>query len=337
MRRSLVDTIARPFQARSPVDGHHRGVATDEPLFDEAVLGRLRRLALVSGRARTEGIAGEHRSRRRGTSPEFADFKSYSQGDDYRRIDWNTFGRLDELFVRVSEVTTELSLHILLDASASMDWSGEAGAPSKFTYARRLAGALGYIGLWHGDRLTIAPFADELAAPFGPVQGRAQIMPMLRHLEATPPLGGTALAGSIERYVTARRRPGLMIIVSDLLAGDPDELRAILRSLRTRRWEVTIVHVLGEAEVTPAVTRRYLAGVDANRAPVELVETESAARLRLTPTDEVLDRYEAAINGWLEQIEEICQAERTKYARLLTCWDMESVVLGVLHRRGVVA
>lgn len=333
MRRSLASTIARPFAARS---GAVKATET-EPLFDEALLGRLRRLALVAGRARTEGIAGEHRSRRRGASPEFADFKSYSQGDDFRRIDWNTYGRLDELFIRVSEITTELSLHIMLDASESMAWSGDFGAPSKFTYARRLAGALGYVALWHGDRLSINPFADELAPPFGPVQGRAQIMPMLHRLTATPPLGGTALAGSIERYVTARRRPGIMIIVSDLLAGDADELRAVLRSLRTRRWEVTILHVLSDAEVSPDLTRGYLAGPDAERAPIELVEAETGHRLRLTASDEVLERYAAAVGDWLERIEATCAEEHTGYARMLTSWDMDSVVLGVLHRHGVVA
>lgn len=333
MRRSLASTITRPFRIRTEVARPESAA----PLFDEALLGRLRRLALVSGRARTDGIAGEHRSRRRGTSPEFADFKSYSQGDDYRRIDWNTYGRLDELFVRVSEVTTELSLHILLDASESMAWSGDFGAPSKFTAARRVVGALGYVALWHGDRLSISSFTETLAAPFGPVQGRSQIMPMLHHLSATPPLGGTAFATSVEQYVTARRRPGLMLIASDLLTADLQELRSVLRSLRTRRWEVTLLHVLSDAEITPALTHEYLTGMDGDRAPVELVEAESGHRLRLTPTAEVLDRYGAAITSWLDEVETICGEERTKYVRLLTSWDMESVVLGVLHRHGVVA
>ncbi len=326
-------TIARPFQSL----GGAPPPAAAEPLFDEALLGRLRRLALVSGRARTEGIAGEHRSRRRGTSPEFADFKSYSQGDDYRRIDWNTYGRLDELFVRVSEVTTELSLHVLLDASESMAWSGDFGAPSKFTQARRVVGALGYVALWHGDRLSMTSFAETLAAPFGPVQGRSQIMPLLHHLTAIPPLGGTALAACIEQYVTARRRPGLLFIVSDLLTADTAELRTVLRSLQTRRWEVTVIHILSDAEITPDLTQRYLADEDAGRTPVELIEAETGHRLRLTPTPEVLDRYATAVTGWLDEVESTCAEERTKYVRLLTAWEMESVVLGVLHRQGVVA
>src|SRR4051812_9040886 len=98
------------------------GVYEDETIFSEELLNRLRRLTLISRKSIAEGLAGEHRSRRRGSSPEFADFKSYSQGDDFRRIDWNIYGRLDEVFVRLSEVTTELTVHVLLDASNSMDW-----------------------------------------------------------------------------------------------------------------------------------------------------------------------------------------------------------------------
>src|SRR5215204_7759600 len=129
-----------------------------EEIFTEELLARLRRLVLISRKSIAEGLAGEHRSRRRGSSPEFADFKSYSQGDDFRRIDWNTYARLDSLFVRLSEVTTELSVHFLLDSSASMDWRGNNDRPTKFTAARCLTGALAYIALWGFDRVSIVPF-----------------------------------------------------------------------------------------------------------------------------------------------------------------------------------
>jgi uncharacterized protein (DUF58 family) len=132
----------RPFAKRSPVSINGLEPATGDLLLDERTLARLRRLSLVAGRARTEGLAGEHRSRRRGASPEFADFKRYSQGDDFRRIDWNTYARLDSLFVRLSEVTTELSVHFLLDSSASMDWRGNNDRPTKYAAARCLTGAL---------------------------------------------------------------------------------------------------------------------------------------------------------------------------------------------------
>src|ERR671914_1426836 len=116
----------RPFAKNATASIDELEPATGELLLDERTLARLRRLSLVAGRARTEGLAGEHRSRRRGASPEFADFKRYAQGDDFRRIDWNTYARLDGLFVRLSEVTTELSVHLVVDASNSMDWRGGA-------------------------------------------------------------------------------------------------------------------------------------------------------------------------------------------------------------------
>src|SRR3954471_18584380 len=118
-------------------------IAKQEPdttLFSEELLALTRRLSLSPRTFAPEGLAGEHRSRKRGSSPEFADFKSYSQGDDFRRIDWNIYGRLGTLFVRLSEITTELTVHVLLDASNSMDWRSEESFPTKFTYARRFSG-----------------------------------------------------------------------------------------------------------------------------------------------------------------------------------------------------
>ena len=288
----------------------------------------------------SEGLAGEHRSRRRGSSPEFADFKSYSQGDDFRRIDWNSYARLDGLFVRLSEVTTELSIHVLLDASNSMDWRSRPALPTKFTYGRRVAGAFGYIGLWHFDRLSVAPFGAELAPPFGPVQGRANVLPMLRFLERLPTLGRTDVAAAIERYIRARRRPGILILISDLLSGDMTALRAALRFGCERGWHIVVVQTLDDAEVTPALAAHYLMGnaaVTGRRPPAELVEVESGERLRLSPTDGVLDRYGAAISTWLQEIETACADEQAEYIRLLTSCPIDTMVLRLLYERGMVA
>lgn len=328
-----------PRRRWAPRAASQRPATAEPPLFDEALLTRLRRLSLLAGRARAEGLAGEHRSRRRGASPEFADFKSYSQGDDFRRIDWNTYARLDGLFVRLSEVTTELSVHVLLDASDSMDWRGDPALPTKLTYARRVAGALSYVALWHFDRVTITPFGDRLAAPFGPAQGRAQVVPMLRYLDRLAPLGGTALVATLDRYVRERRRPGFLILVSDLLSGDPAELREALRAVRARGWQTTVIHVLDEAEVTPAIAARYLAGdgADGARPPAELVEVESGDRLRLSPTDGVLARYGALVDTWLADTEAACREEDATYVRLLTGWGFDDVVIGLLHDQRVVA
>ncbi len=330
MRRIRPDwaRLARPFAGIEKA-----GLAGgDEPIFDEELLARLRRLVLSSRRTIAEGLAGEHRSLRRGSSPEFADFKNYTHGDDFRRIDWNSYARLDHLFVRLSEVTTEFHVHILLDASNSMDWRSSPEIPSKFTYARRAAGALGYVALWHHDRFTVTPFGGTLAPSFGPVQGRANAVPLLRYLENLRPLGATDLQDVLDRYVHSKRRSGVLILISDMLSGEPSSITPALRELRGRGWNVTVVHVVDEAELAPSL----LPGGGDRPRPAELIEVESGERLRLTPTASVLSRYRDAVGAWLEDVEAVCKDEQIDYLRLQTDWPFDSLVLRLLHDRGVI-
>jgi uncharacterized protein (DUF58 family) len=310
-----------------------RDEGREEAIFNEELLARLRRLVLISRKSIAEGLAGEHRSRRRGSSPEFADFKSYSQGDDFRRIDWNIYGRLDEVFVRLSEVTTELSVHVLLDASNSMDWRSDDRLPTKFTYARRFAGSICYISLWHFDRVVISPFGADFGQVFGPAQGHAHVQPMLRYLTQLQPLGATDLVATLDRYVRARRRPGILVLVSDLLSGEPDELREALRNLRARGWQAIVAHIVDSAELAPV----EIAADETTGRPseAELVEVELGDRLRLIPTQQVLSRYESAIQQWLADIEQACEEQDADYFRLETSWPFESIVLRLLHRHGV--
>lgn len=307
----------------------------DGPLFDEQLLAAFRRLVILSRQSIAEGLAGEHRSKRRGSSPEFADFKIYSQGDDFRRIDWNLYARLDEVFVRLSEITTELTVHVLIDASNSMNWRGHSGLPSKFRYGRQLAGALCYVSLWHFDRVVIAPFGQHLGQPFGPSQGRAHTVPMLRYLTELAPMGETDLPSAVEQYVRARRRPGLMLLISDLLSGEPEQLAERLRDLRARGWQTIVAHIVDEAELTPSrVTAGDFAG---STRPAELIDLESGQRLRIIPNEDVLARYEAAVSDWLLRIEAACIAEKADYVRLHTDWPFQSVILQLLYRRGLIA
>jgi uncharacterized protein (DUF58 family) len=306
----------------------------DRVVFDEELLARLRRLTLLSNRAITQGLAGEHRSQRRGQSPEFADFKSYSQGDDFRRIDWNIYSRLGDLFVRLSEVTTELTIHVLLDASGSMDWSGDPARVTKFTYARRVAGSLGYVGLWHFDRVSITPFSSQLGQAFGPSHGRSNITPMLKYLTDLEASGPTSVAESIERYARARKRAGIMVVISDLLSGEPDDMRTALQLLRSRGWQTTIVQIVDPAESDPADI--FPTGPGGTALTIELIDLENAARLHVTPNQAALAEYDRAYRAWQSAIETVCETEQIPLIALQTDWDFESVVLGVLAQRGVV-
>lgn len=332
---SFVTAVRDRFASRTtPAPGPRPPDLHDQVVFDEELLERLRRLTLLSNRAISQGLAGEHRSQRRGSSPEFADFKSYSQGDDFRRIDWNIYSRLGELFVRLSEVTTELTVHMLLDASGSMQWSGNPERMTKFTYARRVAGALGYVGLWHFDRVTITPFATQLGQPFGPSHGRSNITPMLRYLTDLPAQGETSVAESIERYARARKRPGILLIVSDLLSGEPDEMRTALQLLRSRGWQTTVVQIADPAERDPAGS--FPTGPAGQALTVELIDLEDAGRLRVTPNRAALEEYDRAYRAWQAQIDTVCESEQIPLVTLQTDWPFETLVLGLLSQRGMV-
>jgi len=331
---SLMSSIRERFAGSALLPVPSTTPASERVVFDEELLARLRRLTLLSNKSVSQGLAGEHRSQRRGSSPEFADFKSYSQGDDFRRIDWNIYSRLGELFVRLSEVTTELTVHILLDASGSMDWSGDPERATKFTYARRVAGSLSYVGLWHFDRLTVAPFSNQLRQPFGPSHGRSNISPMLKYLTDLEAAGSTSFADSVERYVRARKRPGILIVLSDLLSGEPDEMRATLQLLRSRGWQATVVQIVDPAERDPSMA--FSVGSGGQPLTVELIDLENAGRLHVTPTQAALDDYDRAMRGWQAEIEAVCESERIPIVTLQTDWPFETLVLGLLSQRGVV-
>ena len=126
--------------------------AASEPLFEPAIVRALEGLTLAGRRVPSGRSAGQWRSRTSGSSVEFSDYRTYAPGDEYRRIDWNAYARLERLFVRLYRAEEDLSLSILLDTSASMAW----GRPTKARLAAQLAGALTFVALQSGDRVELA-------------------------------------------------------------------------------------------------------------------------------------------------------------------------------------
>jgi uncharacterized protein (DUF58 family) len=308
-------------------------VRSEGPLLTNDVLEALQRLAIASQRIQTGGFAGEHRSKLRGVSPEFADFKSYSPGDDFRRVDWNLYARFDELFVRLSEVTTDLSVHFLIDASGSMDWASREDLPSKFRFARQIAGAIGYIALWRFDRVLVTPFAEQLRPGFGPGHGRSEVGPLIRYLTECTAAGSTDLNGALANYLHRHPAPGLMILISDLLSSEAADLGVALRSVRSRGWEISVIHVVDDGELEPAP---LFAGDD-HLAPITIVDAESNGTLMITPNRPTLDRYRETVSDWLGEIEAICSEHGARYLRLATSEPVGAVVMRQLHRRGLLS
>ncbi len=290
-------------------------------LFPPSALRELERLSLVVQRARAGMLKGERRSTKRGTSIEFADYRDYTRGDDLRRIDWNVYARLERPFIKLLEEEEDLAVHILVDASASMDHGD--GDQHKFLYTQRLAAALGYIALAAGDRLWVAALrADVVSAEFGPARGRAQALGLLTFAEALTPTGETDLDGALHDYGLRARRPGLAFVISDLLA--PGGFTAGLSELQGRGYDTVVLHVLHPDEIEPAFS-----------GDLKLVDIETGGFQEVTIDGTMRALYAERLRDWQAELGTLCAKRGALYQPITTDLPWDRLVQYQLRRRGV--
>jgi uncharacterized protein (DUF58 family) len=288
----------------------------DAALFDRDFLRRLESLAFVSRRISRGETRGAHASVRRGTSLDFADFRTYQPGDDFRTIDWGIFGRLGRLFVRLYAEEEDLTVHLLLDTSASMSY----GSPPKIDYTRRLAAALGYVGIGSLDRVGVTTFAGGLGGALAPRRGRAQLFHLLEYMSRLRPAGGTDIARSLEDYARRSRNPGLAIVLTDLLDA-PDGYRRGLQALLFHDFEVVLVHVLDREEIAPG-----------EQGALRMTDMETSRSLSLSVDQSLLAAYRAKVTGFFGDVEAFCLKNRVEYLRTATIVAFEDVVLRYLRQ-----
>jgi len=290
-------------------------------IFDEATLRKLNRLTLVASRVRPGVMKGERRSTKRGATIEFADYRNYTPGDDIRRLDWNVYARLSRPFVRLFEEEEDLAVHILIDASASMEY-GE-GDQCKFDYALKLAAGLGAIALNRGDRLRVALLkSDRAEAVLGPVRGRPQVMQLLRSLDGHSPDGKTDLDSALRKEASASHRPGLCILISDLFS--PTGYEAGLGELQSRGHDVAIIQLLSPLEIEPD-----LAG------DLRLIDVETGEAQDVTLEASLRRLYSGRVREWREGIQATCHRREVRFLAIVTDRAWDQVILHELRRSGI--
>jgi uncharacterized protein (DUF58 family) len=293
-------------------------------LLDPKFLRTLDQLAFATRRLFTGHVQGEKRSPKRGSSVEFADFRDYVPGDDPRYVDWNAYGRLDRLLVKLFVEEEDLSVHILVDTSESMAF----GEPTKFQCAQRLAAALAYLALTSFDRVRVAPFSAELGEVVGPYRGRAFAPRVFSRMEQWQPAGQTNLTRALRGYVQAVRQPGLVVVISDLFdrsdGSDGWGYEDGLRFLAGSKYEVVVLHLLDDAELAPPWS-----------GDLKLVDAETGSEREVTMGQRTLRAYQRTLEEFLAGIEAFCSGRQISYTRVATSEAVEDVVLS-LRRRGVV-
>ncbi|MDB6173234.1 MAG: hypothetical protein JWL59_2545 [Chthoniobacteraceae bacterium] len=294
--------------------------ATTSPIFDSAFLSKLEQLYLLSRKL----FRGEHRAERKskqlGSSLEFADYRNYSGGDDLRMVDWNIYGRLDRLVVKLFEQEQDLHIDFLIDASASMRWPETSdGSPSKLDAACRIAASLAYIGLANLDRVNLHWFGSSLQGDMGLSRGKSQFHKVLEFLRRVPESPGqTDLRTTCQTFARRIKRRGLVFVLSDLF--DPGGYEEALGLLRHNQFELHVVQVLDPSELRPRMT-----------GDLRLVEGESGMAFDVTANESLLRRYHEEIDLFIKDLGAFCLKRGIGYAQASTAIPFEDLVLKVLR------
>ncbi len=296
----------------------------DHPLFDETTRRKLEQVILTASRVRAGAIKGERRSKKRGTSIEFADYRNYVPGDDLRRLDWNIYARLERPLTKLFEDEEDLAVHLILDSSASMNWPHEGSAElNKFNYGRRLIAGLGFVSLTTNDRLLVTAADQGEMKHFGPARGRGYSLRLLNFVTHLKAGGSTDLNAALKEYTLRSGRPGLCIVVSDLFSpsGYVDGLNALLG----KGHEVALVHLLAPDEVEPPI------GGD-----LRLIDVETGQPQEVTVDAGMRALYIKRLTAWRDDIRADCVKRGVHYLPVETSAPWEKLILHDLRRIGVV-
>lgn len=287
-----------------------------QTLLEPELLARLERLRLNSRRLRFGASRGETRTKRRGSSLEFSDYRAYQPGDDFRYIDWNAYGRFHRLFVKLFTAEEDLTLHLLIDTSASMGF----GTPTKLSYAVKLAAALGYIAIANLDRVGVAAFGDGLGPRLSPERRKNHVFTLFDYLSALKVSGGTGFNNAVTEYARRARKTGLAVIVSDML--DEEGYSEGLAALSSVGFDIAVLHVLDDSELDPDLRAGSYRLVDSETRRVSEVHLDGATRRE----------YREALGAYLSEVESFCLDKGIEYLRTTTSVPVEEIVFDYLRR-----
>jgi uncharacterized protein (DUF58 family) len=304
-------------------------------LLTPELLRRLEQFQLLAARRSKSTARGERRSKARGQSVEFADFRSYVAGDDFRHLDWNLYGRLDKLFLKLYEEERELPVRIFLDASESMTF----GTPPKFDFARQVAAAVGYVALCGFDRVSLhifpepdpaAPNVDaaalsaEMAARGGlrSVRGRKSSLQFFQNLSQLTARGSPDLNEGLRRGALSSRQTGVAVVLSDFL--DPAGYETGLNALIGRGFQVNAIQILAPEELNPGTY-----------GDLRLVDSETGVMQEVTFGKYRLKAYQQTVQNFCQRLREFCSGRGMSFFSVSSEMPLEQLLLKQLRQAEV--
>lgn len=292
---------------------------SSQPLLPPELLAQLEKLELVTRKIFRGRFKGERRSKRKGQSVEIADFRPYVHGDDLRFVDWNSYARLERLFLKLFLEEEDLRFYALIDASQSMDF----GEPTKLQFARQLAAALSFVGLARADRVRIETLGQPARRPAPVWRGRHNLWKMQAYLEQIAPGESISLAEGVKNFCLRNQGKGIVVLVSDLM--DKHGYEDALRYLVANQMDAYIVQVLSRAELEPDV-----------QGDLRLVDCEDDDVAEITVSAPLLARYKATLAAFTAGARDFCNRRGMHYVLASSDTPVQQLVGGYLRQRGLV-
>lgn len=282
-------------------------------LLSAEFMSRLESLQLRSKHRLVGKFGGEHSSKRYGNTVDFADFREYNPGDDFRRIDYHVLARLDQVLIKLYEADDEITVRFLLDTSDSMATSG------KLQQAKRIAAALGFVALASHDSVSIHTFPESGMAPR--FAGRSAIPNLFSYLESLEAGGITPFAQAAGHLLSRSGPPGITIVISDLLTTEWEALIG----LRSSGSDLTVLHLLADEDTAPELSGDLM-----------LVDREDGQRLTVSVTDQILETFADRVAAWQDQVKSRTIGVGGAYIAISPETDIEELIMKSWREAGVV-
>ncbi|RLS66529.1 MAG: DUF58 domain-containing protein [Planctomycetota bacterium] len=293
-----------------------------DELLDSKLMAKLDAIDVMSRKIFSGKLQGERRSKRRGQSVEFADFRPYSHGDDLRFVDWNIYGRLDRLFLKMFLEEEDLSLVIAIDTSASM----RAGNPDAFDYARRVAMALAYVGLVNQHRVSLVGFSQGRIERATNIRGRRKASDVAQWLLKLEPSGVSGFEEAMRVIGTSRSGRGVMVMLSDFLF--PEGFEKGLAMVAGRGFDMFALQILAPQVADPSRE----GGITGD---VLLVDSETGLETEVTVTPELLRLYRDRLDRLCGALRGYCTRRDIVHMVVESSTPVETLMLEYLRRRGL--
>nr|WP_300003805.1 DUF58 domain-containing protein [Tissierella sp.] len=282
-------------------------------LIDSRLIKKLERLSLNSNLVLDKGFTGGRKSKSKGSSVEFSDFREYAAGDDFRKIDWNAYARFEKLFIKLFTEEREASINIFLDSSKSMDF----GQPKKSFIASQIAASIAYVSILSMDRVSTYSLKDDRMDALENINGKNMFRRLLKHIE------GIDFKETGDMFSLIRKRPfkkGISIIISDLFT---DDFKETIKYLSYMKQSIIVIQILSEEELNPNYS-----------GDIRFIDSETLLGKDVSLTPETMNSYAKTLDSFLAEIKETCNKYGAFYS-LVNNSDIEEIIFDNLINTGI--